>query len=112
MKRILCFLLLFSTYFSSTCVTNFENQKLIDELGIEKSLYRRFATIEDISVNDVIYVDRNSKSKMKDSSVQSILMQAVSAPKTKSNNITEIKIDDFLNLIKSNVEKIEILPEN
>ena len=32
MKRILCFLLLFSTYFSSTCVTNFENQKLIDEL--------------------------------------------------------------------------------
>ena len=89
-----------------------EAQKLIDELGIEKSLYRRFATIEDISVNDVIYVDRNSKSKMKDSSVQSILMQAVSPPKTKSNNITEIKIDDFLNLIKSNVEKIEILPEN
>lgn len=32
MKRILCFLLLFSTYFSDTCVPNFENQKLIDEL--------------------------------------------------------------------------------
>ena len=32
MKRILCFLLLFSTYFSNTCLPNFENQKLIDEL--------------------------------------------------------------------------------
>ena len=32
MKRILCYLLFFVTCFSNTCLPNFENQKLIDEL--------------------------------------------------------------------------------
>ena len=32
MKRLLGFLLLFSIYFAEPCVTNFENQKMIDEL--------------------------------------------------------------------------------
>ena len=32
MKRLIGFLLLFSIYFAEPCVTNFENQKMIDEL--------------------------------------------------------------------------------
>jgi uncharacterized SAM-binding protein YcdF (DUF218 family) len=33
MKRVLVFLLLFGVYFSEPCVTNFENQKMVDELA-------------------------------------------------------------------------------
>ena len=33
MKKLLGFLLLFSIYFAEPCVTNFENQKMIDELA-------------------------------------------------------------------------------
>lgn len=44
--------------------------KTINETGIEESLQRRFATIEeDVSINDVLYADRSSKPKMKNTAI-------------------------------------------
>lgn len=84
--------------------------KTISELGIEKSLYRRFATLEDISVNDVLYADRNAKRVMKDSSIEDILNSVVKE-KVPSKS-TEISIEDFLRNVVTEAEKIEIQPEN
>ena len=85
--------------------------KTIEELGIEKSLYRRFAKLEDVSVNDVLYADRNTKSKMKDATIESLLMETVTK-KINVDKTTDIKIDDFINNIVPTASKIEILPEN
>ncbi len=84
--------------------------KTIEELGIENSLYRRFAVIEDISVNDVIYADRNAKKSMKDSGIKGILDSVVKEKLPK--NSSEISIEDFINSVVPSADKIEINPEN
>lgn len=84
--------------------------KTIEELGIENSLYRRFAVIEDISVNDVIYADRNAKKSMKDSGIKGILDSVVKEKLPK--NSSEISIEDFISSVVPSADKIEINPEN
>jgi hypothetical protein len=84
--------------------------KTIEELGIENSLYRRFAVIEDISVNDVIYADRNAKKSMKDSGIKGILDSVVKEKLPK--NSSKISIEDFINSVVPSADKIEINPEN
>lgn len=49
--------------------------KTIDELGIEESLQRRFARLSDVSVTNVLWVDNDTQSRMKDG-IEGLLMQA------------------------------------
>ncbi|MEV0272536.1 hypothetical protein AB0H43_27485 [Hamadaea sp. NPDC050747] len=49
--------------------------KTIDELGIEDSLQRRFARLSDVSVTNVLWVDNDTQSRMKDG-IEGLLMQA------------------------------------
>ena len=49
--------------------------KTIDELGIEESLQRRFARLSDVSVTNVLWVDNDTQSRMKDA-IEGLLMQA------------------------------------
>lgn len=90
-------------------------EKAVIELGLENSLPRRFATIEDISVNDILFVDRNITSKMKDSelSVTDVfgsMKKDASAPK-KFDRAEEIGIEDFISKVLPTAEKLEVLFE-
>ncbi|GIE76511.1 hypothetical protein Aph02nite_24610 [Actinoplanes philippinensis] len=49
--------------------------KTIGELGLEESLQRRFARLSDVSVNNVLWVDNDTRSRMKDG-IEGLLMQA------------------------------------
>ncbi|GIF35740.1 hypothetical protein BC793_102411 [Actinoplanes xinjiangensis] len=49
--------------------------KTIDELGIEESLQRRFARLSDVSVTNVLWVDNDTQSRMKDG-IEGLLMKA------------------------------------
>ncbi|MEV4282127.1 hypothetical protein [Actinoplanes xinjiangensis] len=49
--------------------------KTIDELGIEESLQRRFARLSDVSVTNVLWVDNDTRSRMKDG-IEGLLMKA------------------------------------
>jgi len=49
--------------------------KTIDELGIEESLQRRFARLSDVSDTNVLWVDNDTQSRMKDG-IEGLLMQA------------------------------------
>ena len=49
--------------------------KTIDELGIEESLQRRFARLSDVSVTNVLWVDNDTRSRMKDG-IEGLLMRA------------------------------------
>jgi len=83
----------------------------IREDGIEKSLYRRFATIEDISVNDILFADRSVKAHMRDSLEASLLAEVKSTPKDFSK-VTEISIEDFIHKVLPTAEAIEVSFEN
>ena len=86
--------------------------KTITDLGIEESLHRRFAVIEDVSINDVLYADRSSKPKMKNApSIEDILMTSVEA-KIDATKASDVSIEDFISSILPKADKIEICPEN
>ncbi len=87
--------------------------KTIGELGLEPDLERRYATIGDVTINNVLWVDNTIQSKMK-GGVEDLLMSAVT-PKV-SNDVElkaeDISIDDFMVNILPNIASMELLVKN
>lgn len=85
--------------------------KTISELGIENSLKRRFARAEDLSVNNVLFVDRKTASVMKDSLADSLMKEVKESSKDYSK-IEEISIEEFQEKILPKINSMEVLFES
>ncbi len=82
----------------------------LKELGIEHCIERRFATIEDVNVRDVLFVDRDARSKMKGGLVGLLLgSDRVKKTPISTDDVTPIKIEDFLRL---SFESVDIVLNN
>lgn len=82
----------------------------IRELGLEEALERRFARIEDVSVNDVLWVDSSVKPLMK-GGLEGTLMAAVgkNAPKASAPEAAEdITLSDFMTRIVPETTSMDI----
>lgn len=84
--------------------------KKIAELGIEESLYRRFAVPEDLSVNNVLFANRDTSSVMKDG-LKDMLMKTVT-DKGDYSKVEEIDIEDFIKNVLPNIQEMEVKVEN
>lgn len=86
-------------------------QKTVAELGLTDALPRRHAHVEDISVNDVLFVNRDTRKKMKDNVFDMLGESSTVNPKqfTKAEEVTAEK---FLSDILPGASKVEILVEN
>jgi len=78
------------------------------DLDLEDAIDRRLATVEDLSVNDVLFVDNSVAGKMKDSLTDLLLAspsvkRVKRAPKSKP---VSIKIEDFIALKSKSIELI------
>lgn len=94
-----------------------EAKKTISDLGYLDSLPRRFAKLDDISVNDVLFADRDSIERMKDSGdVFDILSGMTSVKpvgKAKNfDNVPEVSAEEFVNNILTSARNIEAYFEN
>lgn len=79
----------------------------VTELGLRESLNRRHATIEDVSVNDILFVDKSFEPLMKDSLVDSLMDEA--KPKAKPKSVpNEITIEEFLTRVVPEATEIEL----
>lgn len=83
----------------------------INELGIEESLKRRYAIISDISVNNVLFVDRNVAPMMQDS-LEDMLMGEVKVSKKTFDDVEEISISDFVENVLPKAEALEVYVKN
>lgn len=87
--------------------------KTINELGLESALERRFADIGDVSINNVLWADREASQHMRVSAVESLLMKAVSKKTLKPSKVAEtIGIADFLASVLPSAESLEVLFKN
>ena len=86
-------------------------QKTVAELGLTDALPRRHAHVEDISVNDVLFVNRDARKKMKDNVFDMLNESSTVNPKqfTKAEEVTAEK---FLSDILPGATRVEILVEN
>lgn len=83
--------------------------KTIADLGLEPQLQRRLANISDVSVNNVLWVNRNSKAHMQ-SGLEQMLLGQTKAPATKkkATAVNEISITDFIQTVAPQAKEMEL----
>lgn len=84
----------------------------IETLGLEPALERRFATIKDISVNDVLWVDGSVKPAMKGGIGDVLMKVATTAPantKKDEERAEDIGLDDFVTRVLPEATSMEVL---
>lgn len=83
----------------------------IKELNLEAALERRLARLSDVSVNNVLWVDRGVRGRMKGGSVESLLMaHAESVPTI--DGAQDVSIDDFMSKLLPKAEAVDLLLRN
>lgn len=89
-----------------------EAQKTIENLGYMDSLGRRYATLDDITVNNILFSNKDAAKRIKEANIFDDLIQdAVSSPK-KFSKVEEINIEDFIKNVLPTSREIELYLEN
>lgn len=86
-----------------------EAEKTIEELGYAHSLGRRFATVDDITVNNMLFVDRDTR-KAK-GLLDELQSNVAINPKTLSK-VEEMSIDHFIVSVLPQISGVEVLFED
>ena len=87
-------------------------QKTVEELGLVDALPRRHAQVEDISINDVLFVNRDTAKRMIGGSMLDMLSADKPVNPKEFTKATEITIEQFLKDILPGSTNIEALVEN
>jgi len=85
-------------------------KKTIEGLGLTSALERRFARIDDITINNVLFADRSTTAAMEGSVFDSLPTKTGKAPNL--DKIEEVTIDQFLNHILPKAKSIEVMMDN
>jgi hypothetical protein len=83
----------------------------INELGLGSALERRYATIEDITVNNVLFANRSAKQTMS-ADVFDVLASKVAVKPQSLDKVEDVGIEVFLRDILPRAESIELMFEN
>ena len=87
-------------------------QKKVEELGLTSALPRRHAQVEDISVNDVLFVNRDTAKKMIGGDMFDMLTEGKTVNPKEFTKATEVTIEQFLKDILPGSTNVEALVEN
>lgn len=83
----------------------------VEELGLTSSLERRYATLADVTVNNVLFADRNARKVMSGNVFDDLTSTAAIKPRA-FDKIEEIGIEKFLSDVVPRATSIEVLVEN
>lgn len=86
-------------------------RKQIEELGLTSALERRYASINDIQINNILYANRDARRKI-NSDVFDEIASSVKASKKNLDKVEEVSIDKFIADILPRAESIEVMVEN
>jgi len=86
-------------------------KEAINELGLGSALERRYATIEDITVNNILFANRNAKKKL-NADVFDDLAAKVAVKEKSLDKVEDVGIETFIRDILPRAESIELLFEN
>jgi len=87
-------------------------KKTIEELGYMDSLARRYATLDDITVNNILFSNKDAAKRISGASVfDEMMSEATSSPK-KFSKVEEVPVDKFVSDILPTASGLEVYLEN
>lgn len=86
-------------------------QSTVQDLGLEPSLSRRYATAADLTINNVLFADRSTQKNMQGGVFDDLLNSTpVKAPKL--DRVQEMSVEDFIKNVVPTATTIEMFLEN
>lgn len=87
-------------------------KRTIDELGYGDSLNRRYATLNDISINNILFSNKDSAKRLKGSDVFAEMSDEISLDPKKFSRVEEVTIDNFINNLLPTAKELNVFLEN
>lgn len=87
-------------------------KKTIEELGFMDSLARRYATLDDITVNNILFSNRDAAKRIQNADIFEQMMNDVTHSAKKFARVEEISIDKFIQDILPSAQEVEVYLEN
>lgn len=88
-----------------------EAKKTITELGYLESLPRRFATLDDITVNNILFSNRDAAKRI-GGDIFDEMMDEVAVDPKRFSRVEEVAVDKFVRDILPTAKSVEVLLEN
>ncbi|MCE4883887.1 hypothetical protein LW316_10145 [Clostridioides difficile] len=89
-----------------------EAKKTITELGYMDSLPRRYATLDDITVNNILFSNKDSAKQMGESDIFDKMSKGIGVNSKKFSKVEELNIEEFIQNVLPTSKEIELLLEN
>jgi hypothetical protein len=86
-------------------------QEAVAELGYAAALQRRFATVEDVAITDVLFADRSARKAMQ-ADIFDDIAAGVRPDVKKLEKVEEVPIETFIGDVLPTVTALELLVEN
>ena len=84
-------------------------QVKVNELGLTSALERRYATIDDITINNILFADRSAKKAM---NVFDDMASRIPESKKALGRVEEVPVEKFLADVLPTAESLEVMFEN
>ena len=89
-----------------------EAQKTVQELGYMESLPRRFATLDDITVNNILFSNKDAAKRIRGSNIFEELVQEQGVSPKQFSRAQEVSAEQFVRDILPGAVEVEVLLEN
>ena len=86
-------------------------RETVEELGLTRSLHRRFATIDDITVNNVLFANREATRRMESGDVFDQMTQEIKVDPRKFDRLEELDVSRFVSEVLPSAKSVELLVE-
>ena len=87
-------------------------KKTIEELGYMDSLERRYATLDDITVNNILFSNKDAAKRISGASIFDEMMGEVKSSPKKFSKVEEVAADKFVKDILPTASALEVYLEN
>lgn len=89
-----------------------DTQKTVTDLGLIDSLSRRFATVEDIKVQNILFANTDIMRQVVEQSVFAQMREAIPTSPRQFHGVEEVSVDKFVAEILPRLTSLEVLLEN